>query len=132
MLNPSLADETRTDPTTTRCIRYAKSWGYGAHWAINLFAFVSPYPKIMFSSSDPVGPENNFRLKQFSTLAKNLHGPIVLAWGASPKSIERAEYVLELLRRSNINPSILGLTKNGNPRHPLYMSKSTILKNYPI
>jgi len=28
-LNPSTADENENDPTITRCINFAKSWGYG-------------------------------------------------------------------------------------------------------
>ena len=52
-LNPSTADEVKNDPTVTRCIRYARDWGYGRYHRthittnsiqsnINAFANLSP------------------------------------------------------------------------------------------
>jgi hypothetical protein len=31
-LNPSIADETKNDPTIIRCIDFAKTWGYGGSY----------------------------------------------------------------------------------------------------
>lgn len=45
-LNPSTADETKNDPTIIRCIDFAKSWGYGGVYMLNLFAFRATLPKI--------------------------------------------------------------------------------------
>ena len=39
-LNPSTADENENDPTITRCINFAKSWGYGSVCVTNLFALL--------------------------------------------------------------------------------------------
>ena len=38
-LNPYTADENTDDPTTKRCIDYAKRWGYGGLRMANLFGF---------------------------------------------------------------------------------------------
>lgn len=38
-LNPSTADEVKNDPTVTRCINYAKAWGYTGMYMTNIFAF---------------------------------------------------------------------------------------------
>lgn len=38
MLNPSRADAQINDPTITRCINFALSWGYGRLEVVNLFA----------------------------------------------------------------------------------------------
>ena len=58
-LNPSIADETIDDPTITRCINYAKAWGYGTLLMTNLFAFRSTYPKDIYLVDDPIGDEND-------------------------------------------------------------------------
>lgn len=36
MLNPSRADAEVNDPTITRCINFAKFWGYGRLEVVNL------------------------------------------------------------------------------------------------
>lgn len=43
-LNPSTADETANDPTITRCINFAKDWGYGGIYMANLFAYRATDP----------------------------------------------------------------------------------------
>ena len=39
MLNPSRADASFNDPTITRCINFAKFWGYGRLEVVNLFTY---------------------------------------------------------------------------------------------
>lgn len=65
-LNPSTADESDDDPTLIRCIRYAKSWGYGGICMANLFAFRATDPKVMLSAKDPVGADNDRWLLELS------------------------------------------------------------------
>ena len=47
MLNPSTADATCNDRTIEKCIRYAKSWGYGGIEVCNLFAWRAKNPSQM-------------------------------------------------------------------------------------
>ena len=58
-LNPSTADETKDDPTITRCINFAKSWGYGGVCVTNLFAYRATVPSDMKASNEPIGTEND-------------------------------------------------------------------------
>ena len=58
-LNPSTADETTDDPTLTRCINYAKSWGFGGVCMANIFAYRATEPSDMKAATDPIGSENN-------------------------------------------------------------------------
>ena len=121
-LNPSTADETSDDPTLTRCIGYAKSWGHGGVCMANLFAFRATEPADMKASDDPVGIENNKWLKK---LAKEA-ALVVAAWGNDGSYLERSGQVKEFLS----NLYCLKLNKSGEPAHPLY--QAAILKPVPM
>ena len=45
MLNPSTADTSNNDLTTTRCINFAKKWGYGGIMIGNIYPFRAKRPK---------------------------------------------------------------------------------------
>ena len=47
MLNPSRADAQINDPTITRCINFARSWGYGRLEVVNLFAYRTSKPSLL-------------------------------------------------------------------------------------
>lgn len=113
-LNPSTADETLDDPTIRRCIRYAKDWGYGALLMGNIYALRSTDPKGLNAVEHPTGPDNDAWLEKMGRSA----GIVVAAWGAWPGPVKsRPQRVAELFEKLHA----LGLTANGEPRHPLYM-----------
>jgi len=117
-LNPSTADEVQNDPTVTRCINFAHSWGFGGMVMTNLFAFRATKPKDLWKAADPVGPDNDFWLQHISSESEIVVG----AWGTLGERLDRARQVIPLLPESKIR--VLGLTKNGQPKHPLYLKKS--------
>lgn len=114
-LNPSTANEIINDPTITREIGFAKSWGYSGLIKTNLFAFRSPKPKIMKAAINPVGPDNNAWLKNLSRVADL----IMAAWGVDGHYNNRDEIVCNMID----NLHCLSLTKEGFPGHPLYLKK---------
>ena len=112
-LNPSTADEMNDDPTIRRCINFARSWGYGGIYMLNLFAFRATEPKDMKLVYAPVGPGNNRALYHYHSVSK-----ITLAcWGTHGAYVNRDRWVKENLN----NLYCLGITKNGHPKHPLYL-----------
>ena len=118
-LNPSTADETKNDPTVTRCINFADAWGYGGIIMTNIFAYRSTDPKNLLTVDDPVGPKNDEYLLKTAGDA----GLIVCSWGYFPEHEARQGDV----RNRTLFPHRLyhlGLTKKGWPRHPLYLKKS--------
>lgn len=113
-LNPSTADETQDDPTIRRCIGYARAWGHGGLVMLNLFAFRATDPRDMKRAFDPVGRAND------ATLRVATEGRRVLcAWGAHGTYIDRASVVCEMLATREL--VCLGTTKDGQPKHPLYL-----------
>lgn len=112
-LNPSTADETKDDPTSRRCIQYAKSWGYGGVHIVNLFAYRSSTPKHMFEANNPVGKDND---KWLVKLTKDA-GVVVAAWGNHGAHLNRSEQVAKLIP----NLHSLNVNNSGEPAHPLYL-----------
>lgn len=114
-LNPSTATETKDDPTVRRCIGYAWDWGYAGLCMTNIFAFRATDPAVMKAHPEPVGPENDRYLVEMAARA----AIVVAAWGVDGAHMDRGKTV----RRMIPHLHCLGLTKDGHPRHPLYLRK---------
>ena len=114
MLNPSTADAELDDPTVRRCVGFAKAWGYGAVHVLNLFAYRATDPVVLTFADDPVGSENDVYLLRHAEAGV----PMVAGWGAHKMARTRAA---EVTSRLGIRWLALGTTKDGSPRHPLYV-----------
>lgn len=118
MLNPSTADHEKNDPTLTRCINFAITWGYTDLTVVNLFDWISTKPKDLPRDKRVANSPNNDATIFCAARDSNL---VVCAWGAYPHLMGRDREVLDSLKRSGHKPRALGLTKGGQPRHPLYL-----------
>ncbi len=124
-LNPSTADEVQDDPTIRRCINFAKAWGYGALCMTNAFAYRATDPLVMKAQADPVGPDNDQWLVKIAHDA----GLILAAWGVHGVHRDRHAEVARLL------PSrlrCLGITKDGHPKHPLYLRADVLPQPFTL
>ena len=118
-LNPSTADEKDNDATIRKCIGYAKSWGFGKLYMVNLFGYCSRNPINLDYAKDPVGPDNDWWLVVTATKVKRM----VACWGSHEGVSERAAIVKELLK-GKVKIEAFGFTKTGHPLHPLYLKKT--------
>lgn len=116
MLNPSTADHTQDDPTIRRCTGFARSWGCDRYAVSNLYALRSPKPSALALHDDPVGPDNDAHLAELAGDFRD----IVCAWGAGAEQ-QRVQVVVSVLRQAGARLWCLGTTKDGSPRHPLYV-----------
>jgi hypothetical protein len=116
-LNPSTADEVADDPTIRRCIGFAKSWDYGGLVMLNAYAFRATDPKEMKRALEPIGPENDAKLAHYTRQCD----AVIAAWGTHC-SVSRAVRVCEVIGR---RIDCLGKTKDGAPKHPLYLAANT-------
>lgn len=125
LLNPSTADESSNDPTLRRVQGFSQSFGYGGLEVVNLFALRSPDPRALAQIVDPVGPENDRYIRGAVVRATK----IIAAWGNYRMLYGRDHWIL-----SQIAGPIfcLGITRNGNPRHPLYLRGDTVLRSFPL
>lgn len=118
MLNPSVADAEKNDPTVERCERRARQLGYAAFVVTNIFAWRDTDPHAMRKARHPVGPMNDKVLTETGQQADD----VIAAWGAHGEHRDRGPEVEKLFRNLGVNLLHLGLSKHGHPRHPLYIS----------
>lgn len=123
-LNPSRADGRTDDPTLRRLARFAREWGYGGLEVVNLFSAVATSPRLLRTLRDPVGARTDGWIRQ-RALAARVEA-IWLGWGNQGGWGQRDRQVLALLRTAVPGKPLLtlGATRQGQPRHPLYVQAS--------
>ncbi|HEU5061422.1 MAG TPA: DUF1643 domain-containing protein [Kofleriaceae bacterium] len=124
MLNPSTADGERDDPTIRRCAGFARRWGFAAMTVVNVFALRATDPARLRRARDPVGPGNDGHIAGAAADADL----VVLAWGNHGALRGRDREVVALL--AGARPVCLGVTRGGQPRHPLYLPRSARRRPY--
>jgi len=122
-LNPSTADASLDDPTIRRCVGFAHSLGYGGIVMLNLFAWRSTDPNGLYAS-DPNGEEEN--VATISRVSEQVPR-VIAAWGAHQMAKERSRMIVPLVSEW----WCLGTTKNGAPRHPLYLPNTASIRRWP-
>lgn len=126
MLNPSTADGHEDDPTIRRCVAFAKTWGYDGIVVRNLYALRATNPTELWQHRDPVGDSNGAYLTDCAADALT-----VCAWGAHGERHNRGRNIRAWMNLRDIPLHHLGLTKSGQPRHPLYLPGSLTPTPWP-
>ena len=121
-LNPLTADQTKNDPTITRCINFSRSWGYGGVCVTNLFGFRATAPTELKAHHDPIGKGNDAWVHEMAKGA----AITVAAWGNHGKFLKRSLELLPSLEQLHC----IEMNKSGEPAHPLYLKAE--LKPVPM
>jgi len=128
ILNPSVADDT----TIRKCIGFSKRWGYNAMIVNNLFAYRATDPTDLKKETDCWGSDNMLHLEFTFRQCKKHNDLLVLAWGRNGNIHGAGNRLIEILKRYDLyrRAHCFGLTKDGQPFHPLMLSYSTPLVYY--
>lgn len=126
-LNPSQADGERDDPTLRRLRGLATRWGHGRLLVMNLFARVNRDPALLRRVIDPVGEETDrWLVTALAWMAQQRREPpgppprVWVGWGERGGLYGREGEVVDLLQNWGVDVVCVGLTRQGQPRHPLY------------
>jgi hypothetical protein len=126
MLNPSIADEKKPDPTIRRCIGQTRKWGgFSRIVATNLIPIVEPKPELLPAWSG-IDPENRDHLKRWMAEAHL----VVVAWGGSltkeiALKIGFARHITALRAIATVELYCIGHTQTGelHPSRPAYTTE---------
>lgn len=105
MLNPSTADAGKDNPTIRKCIGFATRRGHGGFVVVNLYALRESNPDSMLNNPDRVGRDCNISIHM------------------------RLDLMMRAQNTGNVE-ICLGRTKNGSPKHPLYVPYSAEWQEY--
>tara|TARA_Y100001968_G_scaffold198565_1_gene182152 strand:+ start:845 stop:1366 length:522 start_codon:yes stop_codon:yes gene_type:complete len=140
-LNPSKGNSSKNDRTLIKIINFCSRWNYKNIYIINLFALISKSPRQLSKSKDPIGGNNNLiTLKLLEFWWENTNCDLWLGWGdkgqLNGRDLEVKKLIKNLsnlkLNKNNYSKRVLslGLSKKGNPRHPLYMPNQSFLRKF--
>lgn len=117
-LNPSKATHVVPDNTHTKCIEFARLWGFRYNWMLNAFAIRGTDWKTITRVADPVGPANN----EILAFAAGHVDRCVAAWGTHAAHVARGARVKRDLVAAGAKLYTFGrFNSDGSPEHPLYM-----------
>lgn len=123
-LNPSTANGVTNDPTITRVTQFAYAWDYGGIFMANLYSLISPQPDDLLKELPLLlGPQYD----AWSRYMVENSGIIVAAWGSwkqLPGINDRRDYFRSI---SPLPLHCLGKNADQQPKHPLYLKKTTQL-----
>jgi hypothetical protein len=127
-LNPSTADDSLDDPSVRKMIGFSKLFGYGGLVLVNLFAFRETNPAKLPHELVAIGMENDWCISGFA-----VQHPVICAWGSHKIARRgRAWEVRHMLHDHQGKIYCLGKTKDGSPKHPLYLPYETKLEPYGL
>lgn len=123
MLNPSTADQDANDPSVRRCVGFARRLGARRLVVCNAFGLRSTDPCGLRRVEDPAGPNNQRVILSRAARCDRL----VVAWGN-----HAGEHGRRLARTLAKKRTLwcLGVTGQGQPRHPLYIRGDAPLVRY--
>lgn len=129
-VNPSTADASVDDATVRKWRGFATRWGY-THFVVgNLFAYRSTDVRALAAVPNPVGERNDEHLRAMLANADT----VVPCWGDRgklPRELHpRIDHVWGLIEASGAPVHALGITKGGDPKHPLMLGYSTPLLDW--
>lgn len=130
MLNPSTADASIDDPTIRRCMSFAEREGAGGLSVFNLFAYRATDPATLKGLPSAQGPNNPRYLDSAMRYAVKHGVPVVCAWGSARIAQPEASALKRRAAVWGVDLVCLGKTKDGSPRHPLYLKKTSPLQFY--
>lgn len=121
-LNPSSADATKDDHTVRRLISLLDAQGFRALVLLNLWTRISASPRVAIGTEGQWTESDWRRFDQwYSRSDARLWMWGALGWGHPDR---------QAIHATDANAFCFGITRNGMPKHPLYLAANTPLVRF--
>lgn len=128
-MNPSVADESTSDPTCHRELMFARDWGFTRYLKGNVLDWRATSPKDI--PHDPGLACSTDNIPALVEMAMDAE-MIVLAYGKLHNRFAPLVHeALSAVAATGQPLKCLGLNKDGSAKHPLYLRKDTALQEFP-
>jgi len=134
MLNPSTATDTEDDATIRSLTSIAERNGYEAITVTNVSPYRATHPMDLVAAYQRDGIDIFARERNDEAIATMLAevGRVCCAWGANvnrhPDLESRASEIVRMISTyTEEGPFCMHVTKEGHPRHPLYLPRTTVI-----
>jgi len=131
-LNPSTADAMKDDPTVRKLAGFTRREGAGGFELVNLISERATDPSDVHGDPEPEEAD------RYIEAALQRCSIVVAVWGEGSKlckrardlALERDAFVTVAAESAGRDLLCLGVTKGGQPRHPLYLAGDTKLESF--
>lgn len=136
LCNPSIATAEIDDSTVRKCTGFSSRWGFGGFTIINPWDWRSTDPRALLTVQEPCSQRNE---EVVLAVAGDVE-LLIVGWGCEA-TVRRMKLrgfdAMDLLRKiRRAHPLLpiecLGLSKTGNPYHPLMLAYSTPRRPFEV
>jgi hypothetical protein len=122
MLNPSIADGEKDDPTIKKIVRISDNLGFGSLYVGNLYAYICTDSNQLFKKNiDYKGPYRYLHLQNMLCQTEK----VILACGRKAKEKD-LQALMKMMKVYKNKIYCLKINKDGTPAHPLYLPEKNI------
>lgn len=129
--NPSRADAVTNDNTVVILCERAERAGFGGLELVNMAAYRATYPTDVLKAANPIGPDNMLHIRTMLTRIGRVYKghprtTILCCWGDAATQALKPAFFQQAIRDLDrcidlmtMRPVCLGITRKGQPKHPL-------------
>lgn len=134
MCNPSIADALVDDPTIRRIRSFTEDHGCGGFIVVNVWPHRTPYPEALWRELARFGYDPELRKRNLDHIidagVDSRYRFVAFGSESCVRYPEEVRLAVEAFESPPGRVMVLGTSKDGWPRHPLYMPSGTPGKSW--
>jgi hypothetical protein len=129
-MNPSTADQNKSDATITRLENRMRQWNHYMLVVLNVYAIRETDSKKLPQYEDIIGPENDAIIRRALSYFPLEGTKVLCGWGDAGHRNGRGLTVHRMIRNAGHKPLCFGTNAKGGAKHPLYVPYTQAPERY--